>query len=174
MLSRAFSLGYVTFLCRFAAETGGILTSRLRVSGSSGSPEISNDFPARIGAGSAGQSAAGVSAGAAKVESFEWSAVLSPTDKRAKGEKLIDRVFAVKDVSAAEAVALLQVERGDDLAVNDQVAEVWSVAGKGSNNRIAELFAPRIPAAVFQFIRSILNVDGHHVRAFRREGRVGK
>src|SRR5439155_4352164 len=115
-----------------------------------------------------------MSAGPAEIEIFNWSAVVSAAENGAEGEELIQRVFAMKDVSAAETVGLLQIEGRDDLAVNDQVGEVRGVGRKGSNHGIAELVAAGIPASVFQFIRSILNMDGHHVRAFRRKRGVDK
>jgi len=54
------------------------------------SPEIFNNFPARISARGARHAASWVCSGAAEIETFDWSSVLSPAKDGAKGEELIE------------------------------------------------------------------------------------
>ena len=65
--------------------------------------------------GPPGNSTARMRACAAEIESLDRSSILRPADDWAEGEKLIERLFAVMNVSAAQSVCLFQIKRRDDL-----------------------------------------------------------
>ena len=106
---------------------------------------------------------------AAEVKSFEWCAILRPADQRSKREKLIERLFTVVNVSAAESVGLFEIEWCDHLAGDDQVAHARSVRFQMVDHTPRKLFTPRIPIAMLEFLRSKLHVNRHHVFALRRQ-----
>src|SRR5687767_1858488 len=84
--------------------------------------QILQDLAAGIEPRRARDPAAGMRAGAAKIQAFDRRPVLSPSEKRPKREELIERMFTMKDVTAGQAVNLFQVERRQNLAMNDQAA----------------------------------------------------
>ena len=78
------------------------------------------DDPRPHAPGGAGEAVARVRARAAKVEPGDRSAVARPAEQRAHGEELVERQLAVEDVAAGQAVSLFQIQRRDDLAVEDK------------------------------------------------------
>ena len=60
---------------------------------------------------------------AAEVKSLERRSILRPANQRPESEELIERLFAVVNVSAAETVCLFEIARRDHLASNDQIAQ---------------------------------------------------
>ena len=52
---------------------------------------------------------------AAKIEPLDGCAVLRPSNQRTESEKLIERLFAVVNVAAAQPVSLLEIQRRDHL-----------------------------------------------------------
>ena len=102
--------------------------------------QVADNLPARVSAGRA-RNSAGMSPRTTKIQSLDGCPILSPTQQRPKHEELIQRGFAMQDMPAAETIRLLQIERRDDLPVNDQSAEVRHIFRKRSNNHVAEFLA---------------------------------
>ena len=65
----------------------------------------------RIVAGSTGDAAARMRAGAAQVESIYRRAVLRPARNGAHEEKLIERQVTMKNISFGQAVSAFEIER---------------------------------------------------------------
>jgi len=63
-----------------------------------------------------------VGAGATQVEPVEREAVPGVAEERPPQEELVEAGLAVKRVAAGQPVVALEVERGEDLALPDQVA----------------------------------------------------
>ena len=82
-------------------------------------------------------SAAGVRAGTAHVEILNRSAVFCPTGHRTKEKKLIQSQFALKNISFRKAKFLLQVPRGNDLTVKDDVFQIGCIFTQRIDDRIA-------------------------------------
>src|SRR5216684_706189 len=91
------------FLAEFAGDGNPEATSA----------EVAGDFTGGVGAGSAGETVAGVRAGTTQVEPANRRAVARPIEHRAHGEQLIERKFGVIDVAAGKAVGLFQIFRRD-------------------------------------------------------------
>src|SRR5262245_9045426 len=85
-----------------------------RRSGNGLLPQVFQDLPRRVPAGQPRDAAAGVRAGAAQIESQDRRAVLGPSEDRAREEELIERVLAVEEVAAREAVGRFEVRWRDD------------------------------------------------------------
>src|SRR5262249_34296035 len=86
----------------------------------------------------------------------------------------IERLLAVMNVSAAETVALLEVERRDHLTRNDQVADPWRVLFQLSDRVCGKLFSTCGPITLLQFVRRELHVNRHHMFARWRQCRIAE
>ena len=105
---------------------------------------------------------------AAEVESFERRSILRPANQRPEREELIDRLFAVVNVSAAETVRLFEIARRDHLASDDRSRS----PGAYFSNCAITLSANssrRWSNRLLQLVRRKLHVNRHHVFARRRE-----
>src|SRR5687768_2399679 len=111
-------------------------------------------------------------AGATKVQSFKRRAILRPSNQRPERKKLIDCLFAVMNMPAAEPVSLLEIERRDYLACNNQIAQAGRVSLQLPDHLVRKFFTPRGPITLFQLIRRELHVNRHHMLACRRERRI--
>ena len=127
--------------------------------------EVLRNFSRGIGARQACQSATGMRAGAAQVQSLKRSSILRPANQRTEREKLIERLFAVVNVSAAETVSLFEIERRDYLAGNDQIAQARGVVFQLIDHVSSKLVSTCGPIALPQLVRRELNVNRHHVFA---------
>ncbi len=117
---------------------------------------------------------AGMRAGAAKVKSLERRSILRPADQRSESEKLIERLFAVMNVSAAETVSLFEIERRDHLAGNDQIAQARRIRFQTDRSRCPQTLPDAWSNRLLQFVRRKLHVNRHHVFARRRERRIAR
>src|SRR5215213_2403398 len=106
---------------------------------------------------------------ATKIKPLERRSILRPTNQWPKSKKLIDRLFAVVNVPAAQAVSLFEIERRDYLSPNNQIAQARRVFFYLADYVVRKLVAPCGPITLFQLVRRKLHVNRHHVFACRRE-----
>ena len=82
---------------------------------------------------------------AAVVKARNRSTVISITESRARPEQLIERERAMENIAANEAEYLLQVERTEDLPVDDAALEPRRVAVDGVDHQVGNRLAAVIP-----------------------------
>ena len=78
----------------------------------------------RVCARRAGEPATRVRTGPTQVQPGDRRAVLRPAQHRAHRVELIERVLAVENVAAGQAIALLEIDRRQDLARQDERRQV--------------------------------------------------
>src|SRR5580698_5945840 len=124
------------------------------------SAEVVDDFFGCVRTAGAGESVARMSAGAAEEESANRSFIPRPIQNRTHGEELIEREFAVEDVPAGEAVDRFEIARRDDLHRLDDLIEVRRMDSERFEDVLGEDSGMIVvPCAVFEFVRSELDVD---------------
>src|SRR5712672_1448129 len=112
--------------------------------------------------------------GSAHIEVIDWGAVVGPARDGAEKEKLLEGEFTLEDVALGEAEFAFEVERGEDLAADDDFFDVGSVLGDGVDYRVAEGFFVIVPGAVGEFVWSVLDEAREDVLAWRRDAGVGE
>src|SRR5690242_5015641 len=90
-------------------------------------PVIAQDHPRGVVAGSAGDAAAGVGAGAAVIKAPERPAVIGVAEHRACRKQLVQRERSMEDVAAQETELALQVQRRQDLPANHALRKAGRV-----------------------------------------------
>ena len=83
--------------------------------------------------------------GSAHVEVADRRAVLRPARGGAEEEQLLERQLALEDVAFGQPELALEVERRQDLAVQDDVLDVRRVLGDGVDDGVAERLALVVP-----------------------------
>src|SRR5881628_1206817 len=131
--------------------------------------QVLDHLAARIRTRCARDSSTGMCPGTTKIQTADGRSILCPTDNRPKGKKLIQRMFPVKDVATGHTVDPLQIDRRQDLASNDGVANFRRIIGKRLHNSVRQLITPSAPVSVFQPIRGVLDVNRHDVCPFGRK-----
>src|SRR6476661_4139398 len=99
--------------------------------------------------------------------------MIPPPGRGAEEEQLLQGQLSLEDVAFRQSPLTLQIERGDYLAMADDVPDVRGVLRDGVDDRVAERLAMVVPRAFAQVIRGVLHEAGHHVLARRRDRRVG-
>ena len=125
-------------------------------------------------AGGAHDAAAGMSGGTAHIEVVDWGAVIGPAGDGAEEEKLLEGEFTLEDIALRQAEFALEIERGEDLAADDDFFDVGGVLGDGVDYRVAEGFFVIVPGALREFVWSVLHEAGEDVLARRRDAGVGE
>src|SRR3954466_6168395 len=77
--------------------------------------QLFQNLSRRNRAGGPCQSISGMSARAAQIEILDRRPISCPVQQRTHGENLVERQFAVKDVSTGQAINFFQILRRDDL-----------------------------------------------------------
>src|SRR6185369_4541498 len=108
----------------------------------------------------------------AQEETLHGRAVSRPAGYWTHDEHLVETHFAVKDVTAGDAEATLQVERRQHLPMLDDLADVGSVLLDQRDDAVTERLAQLVPRTLTQSIGSVLQEDAHDVLAWRCERRV--
>ena len=85
--------------------------------------------------------------GSAEIQPPDWSSVPGPPQERAKREELVERVLAMKNVPACQAVGLLQIQGRQDLAMNNNLTNIRRIFRKGFKDGICKFASARIPVA---------------------------
>src|SRR3984893_1035136 len=91
--------------------------------------KVLNNLSRCIRARGPGNSTARMRACATEVKSPDRGSILRPTNNWTKGEKLIERLFTVMNMPAAESVCLFQIKWSNDLPGDDHLFQIWGVAG---------------------------------------------
>src|SRR5581483_8733543 len=99
-------------------------------------PNVFQYFTGGVGAGSAGQTGSRMGTGSAQKEILDGRTVSRPVEKRPHGENLIQRQFAVENVSPGEAITLLEIERRQCLLANDFLGEIGRILSNRADNRL--------------------------------------
>src|SRR5712692_4245891 len=95
--------------------------------------------------------------GAAHIKMVDWGAVVGPAGDGAQEEKLFEREFTLEDVALGEAEFTLEIERGEDLAADDDFFDVGDVLGDGVDDVVAKGFTLVVPGALGEFVGSVLH-----------------
>src|ERR1700722_10219257 len=111
---------------------------------------------------------------AAHVEFFDGRAVTRPAGRGTQEEKLLERKFALKNISFGESGGALDVERGDELFADDQAFEIGRVLRNGVDDGVAEGFALLVPGSAREFVWRVLHEAGQDVFSRRRDGWIGE
>src|SRR6266446_8229728 len=101
--------------------------------------------------------------GAALVEAADRRREFCPPRRGTQKEQLMESELAGEDVAFRQAGDFLDVERRDDLPVQDFRLESRREALDRVYDRVAESLALRIAPAAVQVVRRILYEDRHHV-----------
>src|SRR5277367_5053220 len=110
--------------------------------------------------------------GPAHIEVVDGRAVISPTGNGAEEEELFEGKFALKNVALREAEFAFEIERGKDLAANDEFLDIGRMFGNGFDNVVTKGFALTVPGALRQLVRRVLHEAGEYVLAWRSYARV--
>src|SRR5262249_61374053 len=81
-------------------------------------PPIGDDRARGVVAGRTGDTAAGMRAGAAVIESRKRRAIIGIAERRTRPEQLVERQGAMKDVAAGQPEHLFEIERAERLAAD--------------------------------------------------------
>src|ERR1700683_2435819 len=112
--------------------------------------------------------------GAAHIKIANRSAIASPAGNGAEEEKLLEREFALKNISFGEAGGAFDIERRNDLATDNNFFEIGRELRNGVNDGVAEGFALVVPGAAGEFVRRVLHEAGHDVLAGGGDRWVGE
>src|SRR6266705_5281699 len=99
-------------------------------------PTVLQDDPGRVPARRSHHPSSRVRPGAGHIKVIDRSPVAGPPEERAHREELVERHVAVADVPAGQAVDLLEVERREDLAVENGPAQVRDVRGESVDGQV--------------------------------------
>src|SRR5262245_34672551 len=98
-----------------------------------------------------------MSRGPAHIKLADRRAVLSPPRNGAQKEQLLERQLSLKNVAFGQSKLPLDIQRRQDLTMQNNVTQVRGVFAKCIDNGIAELFALLIPRPIFEVIGRVLN-----------------
>src|SRR5713226_7204973 len=131
--------------------------------------QVFQNLHRRIAPAGAHDAAAGMRRRAAHVKIANRRTVLRPTRRRPQKEKLFQGKLTLKNISFRQSEFTFEIERRQDLPMQNDVADIWRVLGDRIDYRVAKLFALIVPRSFLQVIRRVLNEAGHNVFARRRD-----
>src|ERR1700746_3152844 len=100
------------------------------------------------------------------VEVLDRRAILRPPGDGPQEEQLLERKFTLEDVSFAQTPLTLEIERRDDLLLNDGVLQVRRVLRDSIDDRIAEGFLLVVPVQPGpQLVGRVLHEAREHMLA---------
>src|SRR5580704_5173823 len=134
---------------------------------------ISQNLVGGVVSGGAGDTSAGMRAGAAQIQTMDWSSVLRPSGQGTHEEKLLQPQVAVENVAFGQAVRTLEIERREHLARKDHTGYVGRVFSNFPDYAVAEQFPFLVPGAFAQPIGNILHEASQDVLAFGCKRVVG-
>ena len=82
---------------------------------------------------------------------------------------MFQRQFALKNISFRQSKLAFEIERRQDLSMQDDVFDVRRVLGNRINDGIAKFFSFVVPISFLQIVRSVLHEARHHVLARRSD-----
>src|SRR5262245_17407925 len=112
--------------------------------------------------------------GSTQIEIGDRRSVLCPTWGGSQEEQLLQCQLTLKNIPFRQTPLTLEVERGDDLPMQDDLADVRRVLRERVDDDITERFALLIPGAVDQMKRRVLDEAGHHMLACRCHAGIGQ
>src|SRR6266404_7159405 len=112
--------------------------------------------------------------GSAHIEVIDRGAIVGPAGDGAEEEKLLEGELALEDIALRQAEFALEIERGEDLAADDNFFDVGGVLGDGVDYRVTKGFFVIIPGALREFVWRVLHEAGEDVLARRRDTGVGE
>ena len=84
--------------------------------------------------------------------------MIGPAGDRSQIEQLVQRHGALEDVAAGQAKGPFEVDRREDLVVEDRIGHVGRVAGNLVQAAVQQCLSGRvIPWAVGELVRSVLD-----------------
>ena len=93
----------------------------------------------------------------AHVEALDGRPVLRPSRRGPQEEELLERELALEDVAFRQAPLALQIERRDDLPVQDDVPQIRRELRQRVDDRVAERLALRVPVPALQMVGCVLD-----------------
>ncbi len=111
---------------------------------------------------------------AAHIKLVDGSAVVRPTGDRTKEKELLEREFALENISLREAELALEIERRENLAPDDNLFDVGGMFGDGVDDSVAEGFALFVPRPSGELVRRVLNEARHNVLARWSDAWIGQ
>src|SRR5579863_455546 len=112
--------------------------------------------------------ASGMRGRSAHVEILNWRAVLSPAWHRTQEEELFERELSLEDVALGQSPLAFEIERSDDLLLDDDVFQVRCVLRDRVDHRVAERLFFSVPTEPGrQLVWCVLHEARHHVLAGR-------
>src|SRR4051794_18085515 len=117
-----------------------------------GLPSASQDFPGGIPAWRPHDAAAPVRCRSAQKEVAHWRPVMRPSRGGTKEQQLLERQFSLEDISLCEAERPLDIQRGEDLPVKNQIPDAGGVLRDRTDDGIAERFTALVPRTFDQVI----------------------
>src|SRR5258708_34580671 len=111
--------------------------------------------------------------GTAHIKVADGGAVVGPAGDGTEEEELFEGKLALENVALREAEFALEIERGENLAADDDVLDVGRVLGDGVDDVVAEGCFLIVPSALGEFVGRVLYEAGEHVFAGRRDAGIG-
>src|SRR3954464_9331945 len=105
----------------------------------------------------------------AKIQIFDRSAVSCPVEHRTHGEYLIQREFAMKYLTARQAVGLFEIQRGDDLTMKNLSREIRRALRDSFDHGVTQRRPLLLPVSILQCVRRVLHINRHDVLACWRK-----
>jgi hypothetical protein len=107
--------------------------------------EVAQDFPSGIVAWRTGDAASRMAAGAAQIETRNWTAIIRVAQHRTRRENLPQTERSVENIAADKSKCSLKVERGKDLARQHRAPEIRCMIIDRFDHEIGDGFAVVIP-----------------------------
>src|SRR5258705_2717417 len=107
--------------------------------------EVREDLAGCVLAGAAGDAAAGVGARAAQVQADDREAVAGVAEQRPPEVELIEAGLTVERVTAGQPETRFEIDRGQDLAVDDELADSRGTCFALGDDSLPISLALRIP-----------------------------
>src|SRR5215204_463890 len=102
-------------------------------------------------------SATGMRRRTAHVKVFDRRAILRPARCGSQEEELLERQFALENVSLRQSKLAFEIERRQHLSIANQALDVRRVLGNRVDDRITKLLALLVPASFLQVVRRVLH-----------------
>src|SRR5438876_903156 len=102
---------------------------------------VLQDLLGGIPAGRSHDTAARVGRRTANIKVADWRSILCPAEDRAHQVQLLKRQFALEDVALGQRERTFDIERSQDLTMQNDIPEIGSILGQSIDNRVSEFLA---------------------------------
>src|ERR1700678_3710609 len=110
---------------------------------------------------------------AAHVKLLNRRAIARPSRRGTQKEKLLERKFALKNISFGQSSRALDIQRRDELFADDQALQIRRVLRNRVDDRVAKSLALLVPRATGQLVRRILHETRKNMFSRWRNRRIG-